>query len=107
MVARGLADINVMMDKLRARKMDFEAEEEVAGFLGVHVEREHAKWTQKGLPTEDLKQALQIEDPGVLGEDLDEDPPNFAFNRATHIMIGMEGTTAFRLWAKDRTILCL
>ena len=49
MVARDLADVNFMMDKLRARKMDFEEEEDVAGFLGVHIERtpEHAKLTQK------------------------------------------------------------
>ena len=34
-VARDLADINVMMDELRARNMDFEEEEDVAGFLEV------------------------------------------------------------------------
>ena len=34
MVARDPADINFVMDKLRARKMDFEEEEDVAGFLG-------------------------------------------------------------------------
>ena len=39
MVARDMADINKMMDKLRARNMDFEEEEDVAGFLGVHIER--------------------------------------------------------------------
>ena len=52
-----------MMDKLRARNMDFEEEEDVAGFLGVHVERapEHAKLTQKGL-TKRIIEALQIED---------------------------------------------
>ena len=33
MVARDVADINKMMDKLRARNMDFEEEEDVAGFL--------------------------------------------------------------------------
>ena len=33
MVARDLADINEMMDKLRARKMDFEEEEGLNGSI--------------------------------------------------------------------------
>ena len=63
MVARDMADINEMMDKLHARNMDFEEEEDVAGFLGVHIERapECAKLTQKGL-TKRIIEALQIED---------------------------------------------
>ena len=67
MVARDLADVNAMMDKLRARKMDFEEEEDVAGFLGVHVERtpECVKLTQKGL-TKRIIEALQIEDPPAV-----------------------------------------
>ena len=96
MVARDMADINEMMDKLCARNMDFEEEEDVAGFLGVHIERtpEYVKLTQKGL-TKRIIEALQIEDlpavatpaTGVLGKDPDGDPPNCTFNYAS--VIGM------------------
>ena len=49
--AREEADIQDVINRMKNKKMDFEEEEDVAGFLGVHIERtdEHVKLTQKGL----------------------------------------------------------
>ena len=71
-------------------------EDDVAGFLGVHIERtkDYVKLTQKGL-TKRIIEALQVEDlpavstpsDSVLGKDVDGDPPNCSFNYAS--VIGM------------------
>ena len=71
-------------------------EDDVAGFLGVHVEKtkEYIKLTQVGL-AKCIIEALQIEgsppvstpSDGVLGKDFNGDPPNCAFNYAS--VVGM------------------
>jgi hypothetical protein len=91
-----MAEIDKIVAKLRARKMELEEESDVSGFLGVHIERSNGKvvLTQKGL-TQRIIEALQVEDlPGVatpadrvLGKDLTGDPASCAFNMAS--VIGM------------------
>ena len=63
MVARDAADIDMVIKSLRELKMTLEEEDELAGFLGIHIERttDHVKLTQKGL-TQRIIEALQIED---------------------------------------------
>ena len=95
-LSRDMAEIDKIVAKLRARKMELEEESDVSGFLGVHIERENGKviLTQKGL-TQRIIEALQVQDlPGVatpadrvLGKDLDGDPATCSFNMAS--VIGM------------------
>ena len=85
-----------MMQALRDRNMQLEKEDDVAGFLGVHIERtnEYIKLTQKGLMKR-IVEALQVESlpsvstpaDGVLGKDEDGEPPHCAFSYAS--VIGM------------------
>ena len=62
MVARDTADIDMAIKSLRELRMTLEEEDELAGFLGIHIERttDHVKLTQKGL-TQRIIEALQIE----------------------------------------------
>ena len=96
MIARDVKCIDEMLQKLRDLNMEMTEEDDMAGFLGVHIERTegHVKLTQKGL-TQRILEALQVQDlppvsapaDKVLGKDLDGDPPNCAFNYAS--VIGM------------------
>ena len=96
MVAKETKDIDAMLVKLRELGIEMTEEDDVAGFLGVHIERtkDYVKLTQKGL-TKRILEALQVEDlppvatpaDTVLGKDPDGDPPNCAFNYAS--VIGM------------------
>ena len=97
--ARDEKDIDEILDKLQnERGMSLEAEDDVAGFLGVHIDRDpvtkEVKLTQSGLAERIIK-ALKIDDlPPVdtpadkaLGKDEDGDPANCTFNYAS--VIGM------------------
>ena len=97
--ARRQEDIDEVLHKLEhERKMSLEAEDEVAGFLGVHIKRDSATGqvvlTQEGL-TNRIIAALGCENlPGVdtpadcvLGKDEDGEPANCTFNYAS--VIGM------------------
>ena len=96
MVSRDVKYIDQMLERLRELKMELTEEDDVAGFLGVHIERtkDYVKLTQKGL-TQRIIDALQIQDlppvstpaNGVLGKDLEGDPPNCTFSYAS--VIGM------------------
>jgi hypothetical protein len=96
MLAAEMSDIDQVLQKLRKLNMQLEEEDDIAGFLGVHIERTHdrVKLTQKGL-TQRIIDALQVNDlpavdtpaDRVLGKDEDGDPPNCAFNYAS--VIGM------------------
>ena len=95
MVAKSTSDIDDMLKRLRDLGIKMMEEDNVAGFLGVHIERTKAyvKLTQKGL-SKQIIEALQVEDlpavstpdDSVLGKDVDRDPPNCSFNYAS---IGM------------------
>ena len=91
--------IDEAIQQLRDEGMDLESEEDVAGFLGVHIERNEAdgsvKLTQKGL-IKRIVEALEIEHlytkktpatakPLVLDED--GDPPDGSYNYAS--VVGM------------------
>ncbi|KAG7349585.1 reverse transcriptase RNA-dependent DNA polymerase [Nitzschia inconspicua] len=93
--------IEEAVSQLTATGMTLEVEESVAGFLGVHIERNQTdgsiKLTQKGL-IKRIISALGIEhEPAVhtpatsipLTKDLDGDPPDGSFNYAS--VIGMLG----------------
>ncbi len=84
--------IDEVVNKLQDDGMDFETEDDVAGFLGVHIERNDAKGTikltQKGL-TKRVIEALEIDhlymkdtpaaaEPLVLDED--GDPPDGTYS---------------------------
>jgi hypothetical protein len=104
--SRTQAHIDQAIAQLRAPKTDHEGnhlkgmvldeEDDVAGFLGVHIERsqDQIKLTQKGL-TQRIVDALQVNDlPAVstpadivLGKDIDGDSPNCSFNYAS--VVGM------------------
>jgi hypothetical protein len=96
MLAAEMSDIDQVLQKLRKLNMQLEEEDDIAGFLGVHIEQTHdqVKLTQKGL-TQRIIDALQVNDlpavdtpaDRVLGKDEDGDPPNCAFNYAS--VIGM------------------
>ena len=96
MVAEKTEHIDETLQKTRELKMEMTEEDDVAGFLGVHIEhtKDHVKLTQKGL-TQRIIEALQAQDlpavstpaDRVLGKDLDGDPPNCSFNYAS--VIGM------------------
>ena len=89
MVAEDDADINVIIEKLRDLSMTLEEEDDVAGFLGVHIERTEDKivLTQKGL-TQRIIDALGVGDlPPVstpanetLGKDTEGEEPHCTFN---------------------------
>ena len=96
MVSTDMKYINDIVKKLRANKMDLEEEDDVAGFLGVHIERrkDSIKLTQKGLKQR-IIEALHIEDlPSVttpadtiLGKDVDGEPASGDFSYSS--VIGM------------------
>ena len=77
--------IDEAMERLRGVGMDLEKEDDVAGFLGVHMERDgdNIKLTQKGL-TKRIIEALGVENASVvhtpatkpLPMDKEGDPPN-------------------------------
>ena len=94
-----MSHIDAVLDKLvNVEKMALEVEDDVAGFLGVHIERNDATGeitlTQSGL-SERIIEALGVTDlPAVstpadvvTGQDEDGDPPNCTFNYAS--VIGM------------------
>ena len=96
MVAKETSDIDDMLKRLRDLGIEMTEEDDVAGFLGVHIERtkDYVKLTQKGL-TKRIIEALQVEElpavstpaDSVLGKDTEGDPPNCSFNYAS--VIGM------------------
>jgi hypothetical protein len=98
--ARNKEDIDAVVDGLHKRNMELQKEEDIAGFLGVHIDRRpdgSIKLTQKGL-TKRIIEALHVENMpvkrtpaklGVLGSDPDGDPPNLTFSYAS--VIGMLG----------------
>jgi hypothetical protein len=98
--AKKMQDIEEVLAKLQdePHNMLLEEEDDVAGFLGVHIERDDKKGevtlTQVGL-IDRIIEALQIDElppvgtpaDDVLGKDLDGDPPDCAFNYPS--VIGM------------------
>ena len=97
--ARDMKDIDEVLDKLvNQQKMALEVEDDVAGFLGVHIKSDPltgtVELTQKGL-IERIVDALGCRDlPAVstpaihvLGPDEDGDPPHCDFNYAS--VVGM------------------
>ena len=96
MVMKSTSDIDDMLKCLRDLGIEMTEEDNVTGFLGVHIERtkDYFKLTQKGL-TKHIIEALQVEDlptvstpaDSILGKDVDGDPPNCSFNYAS--IIGM------------------
>ena len=99
--ARDKNDIDVVISGLQRAGMDLEEESDVAGFLGVHIDRRDdgsILLSQKGL-TQRIIEALNISHlpkkltparPGcVLGSDKDGDPPDGTFNYAS--VVGMLG----------------
>jgi len=97
--AKDIKDIEEVLQRLTDEEhMELEAETEVAGFLGVLLERDDKEGTvtltQTGL-IDRILEALQCEHlppkdtpaDDVLGKDIDGDPPDCAFNYAS--VIGM------------------
>jgi hypothetical protein len=98
--ARNQADIDAVIQGLHDQGMDLQREEDVAGFLGVHIDRRTdgtIKLTQKGL-IKRIVDALNInhlpnkKTPaklGVLASDPNGDPPNGTFSYPS--VLGMLG----------------
>ena len=98
--ARDANDIQKVIDDLEALGMELQKEDDVAGFLGVHIERRSdgtIKLTQKGLIKRTIE-ALNIghlpikRTPaklGVLANDPTGDPPNGTFSYPS--VLGMMG----------------
>ena len=96
MFAENMEDIDAVIKKLQDLKMTLEVEQDVAGFLGVHMDRDGDRitLTQKGL-TKRIIEALGVTDlpavatpaTDVLGKDEDGEPANGTFNYAS--VIGM------------------
>ena len=96
MISAEMSNINQVLKKLKKLNMELEEEDNITGFLGVHIEQTHdqVKLTQKGL-TQQIINVLQVNDlpavdtpaDHVLGKDANGDPPNCAFNYAS--IIGM------------------
>jgi hypothetical protein len=98
--ARNKTDIDAVVDGLHQRNMELQREDDIAGFLGVHIDRRSdgtIKLTQKGL-TKRIIEALHIQNKptkrtpaklGVLGADSDGEPPQKMFSYAS--VIGMLG----------------
>ena len=93
--ARKMEDIDALIDKLtNEHKMTLEVEDDVAGFLGVHINKDHktgqVTLTQRGL-IDRIIEALHIKDlppvttPAVecLGKDEFGDPADCTFNYAS------------------------
>lgn len=101
--SREESDIDSVISGLRSLGMELEEESDVAGFLGVHIERRDdgsIKLTQKGL-IQRIIDALDIDHlppkqtpskPGVLAADKDGDPANGTYSYAS--VIGMLGYLA-------------
>jgi hypothetical protein len=97
LLASKMSDIKEALHKLRSLKMELEEEDNLAGFLGVHIEQtcDHVKLTQKGLTQQFINVLLQVNDlpavdtpaDQVLGKDTKGNPPNCAFNYVS--VIGM------------------
>ena len=98
MFARDMKDIDEAIEMLHKKGLTLEVEDDVAGFLGVHVSRDakngRVTLTQKGL-IDRIIEALHIEDldgldipaTDVLGKDEFGDPAHGDFNYAS--VIGM------------------
>ena len=99
--AKNMSDIDDVLRKLTdEQKMQIEVEDDVAGFLGVHIERDNeagtVTLTQTGL-IDRIIEALNIDGlPSVdtpaectLGKDEDGEPPNCSFNYPS--VVGMIG----------------
>jgi len=98
--SRDDAEITAVIKGLRDLQMELEEESDVAGFLGVHIDRrpdDTIKLTQPGL-TQRIVEALNISHLptkrtptklGVLTADPEGDPPNGTFNYAS--LVGMLG----------------
>lgn len=96
--ARDKADIDEVIAKLREAELELDEEGDVAGFLGVHLERhedgKHITLTQKGL-IQKIVEALNLEDQppvftpadDVLVKDETGDPPNGTYNYGS--VVGM------------------
>jgi histone deacetylase 1/2 len=96
--AKDMKDIDDIIAALQAAGMELEVEDDVAGFLGVHIDRRDdgtIHLTQKGLIAR-IIQALNIGDlsskhtpaeQGCLGSDPEGDPPNSTFSYPS--VIGM------------------
>ena len=96
--AKNEADINTVLDTLRSMELTLEKEDDVAGFLGVHIRRDQAsgemELTQVGL-TDRIIEALGVQNmepvdvpaTHILGKDQDGDPADCSFNYAS--VIGM------------------
>ena len=92
--ARDQADIDLAVERLKGH-FKLEVEDEVGGFLGVHIERNEKNQvilTQKGLIKRILEQLNVADLPAVdtpaneiLGKDEDGDPPECTFNYASVI----------------------
>ena len=101
--AHNKEDIDDLCRRMEELNMDIEEEDDVAGFLGVHIERNPngtITLTQVGLITRIIK-ALNIAHlpkkrtpakVGVLAKDLNGDPPNGTFSYPS--VIGMLGYLA-------------
>ena len=97
--ARDMKDIDDVLNKLvHEQGMALEIEDDVAGFLGVHIQRDPAtgtiELTQVGLIDRviealDVKHLPEVSTPAtaVIGKDEDGDPPTATFNYAS--VIGM------------------
>ena len=96
MVMKNNNDIDNMLKHLCNLGVEMTEEDNVTGFLGVHIEqtKDYIKLTQKGL-TKWIIEALQVKDlptvstpaDSALGKDMDRDPPNCSFNYMS--VIGM------------------
>ena len=98
--ARDQADIDAVIKGLQDLEMELQYEEDVAGFLGVHIDRRPdgtIKLTQEGL-IKRIVEALKIEHLpvkrtpaklGVLASDPDGDPPDGTFSYPS--VLGMMG----------------
>ena len=92
--AKDQADIDLAIERLKGH-FKLEVEDEVGGFLGVHIERNDKNQvilTQKGLIKRILEQLNVADLPAVdtpanviLGKDEDGDPPECTFNYASVI----------------------
>ena len=104
MVTKNTSNIDNMLKHLRNLCIEMIEEDDVAGFLKVHIEQtDYIKLTQKGL-TKQIIEALQVKNSptvstpadSTLGKDVDRDPPNCSFNCAS--VIGMLWYVGTQMW---------